>query len=310
VGREVGAVNREVGAMSRAVRAVRARGLRLGAASGVLGAALIACGGGSENDELPATESTSGAQGSASAASGGAPPTTAGVGAGGSIDFTSSSGGAGSGGDPCGQVGETMLVGKLRDFKEEHPDFEYVIGVDPGIVKDALGSDGKPVYNGNPTTPTTNGAASFNEWYNDVPSVNVTLSYTLPLTKGADDVYRYDNPAFFPLDGLGWGNEGHGHNYHFTLELHTKFLYQGGEKFSFTGDDDLFVFVNGRLGIDLGGVHGAMTGAIDLDQSAAQLGLQIGKIYALDFFFAERHLVESNFHVETTIGFVDCGPPK
>jgi len=107
-----------------------------------------------------------------------------------------------------------------------------------------------------------------------------------------------------PLDGLGWGNTpGQTHNFHFTSEIHGTFTYRGGEIFQFTGDDDVFVFVNGKLALDLGGVHGPESQTIDFDASAAQLGIAIGSKYRLDVFHAERHLVQSTFRMVTTI---DC----
>ncbi|MBI4702485.1 MAG: fibro-slime domain-containing protein [Deltaproteobacteria bacterium] len=202
------------------------------------------------------------------------------------------------------------LVGTIRDFKIEHPDFEYAIAVDPGIVQQDLGPDGKPVYAGNPTTPTTNGKEYFDQWYRDVPGVNISIPLAIGLVDKGSGVYAYDSAAFFPIDDQGWGNEGNPHNYHFTYELHTQFEYEGGEVFSFSGDDDLFVFINGKLALDLGGVHGAMTDQADLDADAVYLGISPGKKYPLDFFFAERHTSESNFHIETTIGcFVPPPPP-
>jgi len=108
-------------------------------------------------------------------------------------------------------------------------------------------------------------------------------------------------------DGAGFGNEGNAHNYHFTTEIHTQFKYGGGEKFSFTGDDDVWVFINGKLAIDLGGVHQAEDASVDIDASAKELGLVLGQVYPFDMFQNERHTSESNFRADTTLNFVDCG---
>jgi fibro-slime domain-containing protein len=220
-------------------------------------------------------------------------------------------GGSGAG-TPTGGNGfcNTAMNGAIRDFQASHPDMEYVIEVDPGIVEPDLGADRKPVYaHGAEGTVTTHGPDTFNQWYNDVDGVNVNIPLTISLDDVGGGVYSYDNSEFFPIDGQGWGNEGNPHNYHFTYELHAAFVYQGGEVFTFTGDDDLFTFVNDKLAIDLGGVHGSMSDTIDLDARAAELGIEVGQTYPLDFFFAERHTTESHFRIDTTISFIDCGPP-
>jgi fibro-slime domain-containing protein len=213
-------------------------------------------------------------------------------------------GSAGTGG-ACG----TTLHATVRDFSSSHPDFEKFLGDDANIVTPDLGADGKPVYAGNPTTATTSGKADFDQWYRDVAGANLPFMIDLPLVDAGGGVYTYDNSAYFPIDNQGFGNEGNPHNFHFTTEIHTIFTYSGGEVFTFTGDDDLFAYVNKKLVINLGGVHGAETTSVSLDQVAGQIGIVVGKTYALDLFGAERHTSESNFRVDTTIGCFTTPPP-
>jgi len=185
-----------------------------------------------------------------------------------------------------------------RDFHASHVDFENYLGDDKGIVQTTLGLDDKPVYAGLAGNPSTHGTTAFNQWYNDVPGVNMTLNSTLDFTKVGDN-YVYSNSSFFPLDGQLFGNEGRSHNYHFTMEMHTDFTYQEGQVFNFTGDDDVFVFINDKLVIDLGGVHSAEFASVNLDI----LGLTPDETYSFDLFFAERHTVASSFTATTNIAF-------
>ena len=209
------------------------------------------------------------------------------------------------------------LLGVLRDFKGKnepggHPDFEGVDGDDRNLVSDTLGGDGKPVYAGSPTTKTTNGKEAFDQWFRDTPNVNKRKLFTLPAqVDSATGKTVFDSSAFFPLDNDadGFGNTPNfSHDYHFTYELHTEFAYTGGEVFKFRGDDDVWVFINGKRVVDLGGVHVAQEATVDLDAEATTLSIVKGASYAFDFFFAERHTVESNFRLETSLKFVNCAP--
>ena len=212
--------------------------------------------------------------------------------------------GAVDGGGDC----SPNVTGVLRDFHDTHPDFEKFSGDDHDIVKPDLGADFKPVYAPATTSLTTSGKANFDQWYRDVAGVNVSQLFTIPFTLTDGGVSSYDNAAFFPLDNKGFGNEGRDHNFHFTFELHTEFVYKGGEVFTFVGDDDVFTFINGKIAIDLGGVHGAETKSVDLDQSAPALGIVKGRKYPLDVFQAERHTSESHFRIDTSIEFTNCTP--
>lgn len=221
------------------------------------------------------------------------------------------------------------LWGTIRDFSEDHPDMEPC--EDPGVecsgeyglVETWLGPDDKPVFTSEPrrASTTVTDAASFAQWFNDEPEISTHSEFPLELTldESAETVVTYDsayppegsppgflvNPkGFFPIDESN--TSVHPHNYHFTYEVVANIEYSGGETLTVRGDDDIFVFVNRQLVIDLGGIHLPESQTVYLDELAPKLGLAPGNVYDFRLFFAERHVEQSNLSLTTTARFVTC----
>lgn len=120
-----------------------------------------------------------------------------------------------------------------------------------------------------------------------------------------------DDRTCHAYQGLGFGNSWANHNFSFTTELRYWFQYQGTEKLKFTGDDDVWVFINGTMTVEMPGTHNRSVGTVILDASngSAQVGygetpssyatvdlkMTIGSVYEVVVLQAERWCCGSNY---------------
>ncbi|HWO10131.1 MAG TPA: fibro-slime domain-containing protein, partial [Polyangiaceae bacterium] len=175
---------------------------------------------------------------------------------------------------------------------------------------------------------------------------------------GGESLFFDGNPVFFPVDSItgatadffpakipeqygydGFPNEAvvfpgaPDHNFYFTSEVQYWFTYGANTqaRLDFLGDDDVWVFLNGRLAVDLGGIHVPSRGSVTINAGAgtvnsqvqdgregangvpllpavntqrtpADYGLEPGNVYKITVFQAERQRDGSSFQL-TLAGF-------
>lgn len=195
-------------------------------------------------------------------------------------------------------------VGEFKNDPSHHDDFQIFTGSEAtkGLVQTQL-VNLKPVASDPVNTQQMTSAASFSQWYTDVPGVNHTFRRTLEFVETKTGFYEYDNSKFFPLGpDEGWGKQQFESNFGFTTEIVMQFKHEENQSFTFRGDDDLWLFIEGKLALDIGGLHPPVEETLDLDAKRDELGLVVGKVYTMRIFHAERRASGSNFKVQANIG--------
>ena len=191
----------------------------------------------------------------------------------------------------------------------------------------------KVTSNGITTYKFDSTGAQDNAWFS---ADHQTMYYGTGTEKGAKDaLYYYSNPqtasgyGFFPFDSNRGANS-EAYNFAFGMRVDIPFNLGGDEghygqikgtngsyedqKFSFSGDDDVWVYIDGKLVLDLGGDHQKASGSINFKDLSVSVSTGTNTLnnatrntsftldnygdptveHTLTMFYVERGMVESN----------------
>jgi fibro-slime domain-containing protein len=225
-----------------------------------------------------------------------------------------------TGGNPSFQIGgPTDLDGKTTST-----------GLAKGMVLSTLSDKGLPVQTGRdsgyqsggiyrtgpsgalPLAQSLWGTSHPGNWF-DTTALKTAVSgiaighgcVELGLPRIDSGYYFYENKSFFPLDTISdkrgvsmlTAADKLQHNFLYCMHGHASFEYTPGLKFEFKGDDDVWVFINNKLAVDLGGTHSPESASVSLDK----MKLREGTVYPFDIFYCERQTNGSTIRIKTSM---------
>lgn len=207
-------------------------------------------------------------------------------------------------------------------------------GLQQGLVKSSLGADGLPIpaYANNSESKAAGIAMSsqnvtgsdpvqstdnFYRWFHEVDNLSKRYDRTITFNRVGENSYTYGGSSIFPLDDVDFSDgdfTNQEHNFHFTahLSIPIKVAATGEERFDFSGDDDVWIFLNNQLVLDIGGLHQALDGYFVINSDGTissnvegitktlNVGIKPGDVVNLDFFYAERSTSEANTRITIT----------
>lgn len=142
----------------------------------------------------------------------------------------------------------------------------------------------------------SNNGQYFETWWSDAmvggKQYSTEVSGSLTFSQDSNGVYTFSSDSFFPIDNKGYQQMditgAASHNIFFTMHLKGFAAFDPSIRFSLWGSDNAWLFINGRLALDFGGLHTRGSAITFNPGNAAEYGLTQGEFFQVDLFYADQ----------------------
>ena len=215
--------------------------------------------------------------------------------------------------DECVDIYDSSLnsLVEARQFEWSKCGY-YNRAIETGMTEPTLDENYLPIARGGNLLPDRGMKNDFGRWFNTVDGKSKNYASTIDLRyDGTTASFSYENDDFYPLTKIvvpdeSVNSDGKNHLFTFNLGVPFEVMGEGKEAFSISADDDTWVYVNDKIVLDMGGIHGVTSGRFKIqdngevytavaDEALAYSGVKLnkGEAAVVRIFHADRDSAES-----------------